>query len=220
MNAEIDFSIGVPTLLIATAFFVGSIPFGVLIARFFKVKDLNRLGSGNVGATNVSRVLGFWPAGFLTFAFDVGKGSISVFLATDPAMELWVRLLGGISDPSGFTVSQSTTWACALFAVLGHCYSPWLRFNGGKGVATGFGAILALSPWAALAGAIGFCASFYAKRISSLASIVGLASASMAYLVSNRLEAHLWSGAAMIFVILIRHEKNVDALLSGNERKF
>ncbi|MGZ3689647.1 MAG: glycerol-3-phosphate acyltransferase, partial [Bdellovibrionota bacterium] len=93
-------------------------------------------------------------------------------------------------------------------------------FRGGKGVATGFGAVLMLSPLPALIGIAGFAFAFLARRISSLASITGLLLASAAQLIFRPMGAHLWFGAAMIAVILFRHEDNLDALLENREKSF
>lgn len=205
-----------PFLVFGLSFLIGSIPFGLLIARAFKVQDLREKGSGNIGATNVSRVVGFWPAGFMTFALDVGKGALCVFLTSPLALRGWGELLRN----SHLDLSPFQIWATGFFVVLGHCYSPWLKFNGGKGVATGFGALMVLAPISALAGLIGFILVFLQSRIASLASISGLLIAAVSYLVLNPFGPQIWAGAAMIFIILLRHESNIDALLEGRENAF
>lgn len=206
----------IPVLACATGFVVGSIPFGLLVARMFNVRDLTQKGSGNIGTTNVSRVVGFWPAGFMTFALDVLKGIFPVFLAMPGGLALWAGVLGAEVPPYSFALA----WAVGLFAVLGHCFSPWLRFRGGKGVATGFGVIIMLSPWAALGGIAAFAVAFLSKRIGSLASLSGLATAAILHLVLNPGGAYLAIGAVLIFVILIKHEPNIDALLQNRENQF
>ena len=212
----------IPELILTCCFLLGSIPFGILIARLFKVSDLTSKGSGNIGATNVSRVVGFWPAGFITFALDVGKGSAAVFLASPYALNLYSRFVsGGAYDSLAETLSSETLmWVAGLFAVLGHCFSPWLHFRGGKGVATGFGAVLLLSPWAALAGIVAFAFTFMNKRVGSLASLTGLTVVAVVHLIAYPRGLHLWAGAATMFVILIRHEANIDALLENHEKTF
>src|SRR5437660_11395250 len=114
------------------AYLCGSIPFGLLIARATSGKDVRTVGSGNIGATNVARAAGK-SAAAATLALDALKGFVPVALARGDAA--WLPT------------------ACAVGAVLGHCFPVWLKFRGGKGVATGFGVSLALAPWAALAGA-------------------------------------------------------------------
>src|SRR5712692_4895638 len=115
------------------AYVLGSIPFGLLLSRVFGGGDVRKSGSGNIGATNVARVAGRLP-GILTLLFDVAKGAAAVWLA------------GRVSN-------ESATWMmiAALAALVGHCFPVWLKFRGGKGVATAAGAFLMLSPLAFLA---------------------------------------------------------------------
>lgn len=203
------------------AFLLGSIPFGLIIARLFNVKDLTSKGSGNIGASNVSRVAGFWPAGFLTFVLDVCKGVVAVFFATPTGYQfLSVLFLGGTQEVSEVPLSIPVIWGAGFLAVFGHCYSPWLNFKGGKGVATALGVILVLSPISAIFGALAFVLTFIFKRIASLASLAGLFSASVTYLILNPVGVHLCIGAAMLMMILIRHERNIDALLENRETSF
>jgi glycerol-3-phosphate acyltransferase PlsY len=192
----------------AACFFIGSIPFGLIVARAFKVNDLTSRGSGNIGATNVSRVLGFWPAGFLTLLLDFAKGAAPVYL----------MMSGALAPDRPFSVIE--VWIAALLAVVGHCYSPWLRFKGGKGVATGFGVLVALAPLSAACGVIGFGVAFAMTRIGSLSSLTGLACATIACLVAGGYGPHLWLGAALVLLILIRHEGNLDAILESREKTF
>ncbi len=120
------------------AFACGSIPFGVLIARSRGV-DLRTVGSGNTGATNVGRALGR-RFGILCFALDAAKGAAPVFVAG------WIA---GILGMGAASMSAAAAWGwlgVAVAAILGHCFSPWIGFRGGKGVATGFGAVLAMWP--------------------------------------------------------------------------
>lgn len=199
-----------------SAFLLGSVPFGLLVAKLFHVSDLQKRGSGNIGATNVARVLGFWPAGAITLVLDLCKGIIPVALVMPAGAGLWLSAVG----VPYYEFTRSAIWGVGLAAVLGHCFSPWLRFKGGKGVATGFGAVLLLSPWAALIGAGAFLLSFLSSRIGSLSSISGLVAASVAQVVLFPSGIFLLPGALMIFVILLRHESNIDALLESRERTF
>src|SRR5258707_6507695 len=147
----------------AAAYLLGSIPFGLLLTRLFGGGDVRKSGSGNIGATNVARVAGTLP-GILTLLFDVAKGAAAVWLA------------GRVSN-------ESATWMmiAALAALLGHCFPIWLKFRGGKGVATAAGAFLVLCPPALLGSIILFLLVLYFLRYVSLASIA--ASASMPLLV-------------------------------------
>jgi glycerol-3-phosphate acyltransferase PlsY len=208
-------------LVLTFAFLLGSVPFGLLVAHVFGGADLRKEGSGNIGATNVSRVLGFWPAGFLTFLLDALKGSVAVLVASGGVFSVspgWLEF----SEQSWQLGSPVLSWTAGFCAVLGHCFSPWLRFNGGKGVATGFGVIAVLSPWSALAGGTAFAVTFLANRMGSLSSLMGLLVVAITHSVlpTTVPGPHLWSGAAILFVVLARHEKNLDALLNGRENQF
>ena len=214
--AEFDFERSIPIFASIIAFALGSVPFGLIVARVFKGKDITKHGSGNIGATNVSRVLGFWPAGALTLFLDIGKGTLAVFLVHPFGIFLW----GKFQLLSGYEFSTFSVWLVGLFAVLGHCYSPWLHFKGGKGVATGLGTVLLLSPIAAAAGIAAFIITFFSKRTGSLASIAGLLVASTTHVVFEPVGAHLWLGAIMVFIILLRHESNITALLENRENTF
>jgi glycerol-3-phosphate acyltransferase PlsY len=210
-------------LLFLAAFLMGSVPFGILMARAFNVKDLQSQGSGNIGATNVARVAGFWPAGFLTFFLDFLKGAIAVLVVSLPAFQNWWQAIWSPQTSYNGQIGVSAIWMVGFCAVLGHCFSPWVKFKGGKGVATGLGVIAVLTPIAAVFGVLGFAFCFFKTKLGSLSSIAGLISTAIAYLVQKPIQdygAYLWIGAALIALIVIRHESNIDALLSGSERKF
>ncbi len=198
------------------AFLMGSVPFGLFIARIFGIKDLTSRGSKNIGATNVSRVAGVWPAGVLTLLLDAAKGALPVALTSDIGLRFLEKLAVVFPNPT----AEWLPWCVGFVAVLGHCYSPWLRFRGGKGVATGLGALLLLSPFAALAGVIVFLMTFTLKRIGSLSSLTGLLFACATHLTLYPAGVPLCFGGAMAFLILLRHETNMDALLAGNEKTF
>ncbi len=187
----------------AFAFLMGSIPFGVVFTRIFHAQNITQLGSGNIGATNVSRVFGFWPTGALTFLCDVLKGILPLLLFK----------IGGA--PPSFDL-----WFTGFISVLGHCYSPWLKFRGGKGVATGFGVILVLSPLAALAGALGYALSFLQNRVGSVSSLIGILFMLAAQFVLYPPGEHLFVLMGLFFVIILKHEKNLDSLLEGKEKTF
>ena len=208
-----------PGIIFLIAFALGSVPIGLIVARIFKVKDLTRKGSGNIGATNVSRVVGVWPAGVITLVLDVAKGVFAVLLAMPMGIQ-FLQVLVGSADSGTVELSHTTPWLAGLFVVLGHCYSPWLQFKGGKGVATGLGAFLVLSPLSALFGVIGFIITFLSKRIVSLASIAGVVVLAITYLIFNVVTVNLLPGAMMLLIVLIRHEANIDALLENREQPF
>lgn len=189
-----------PALLILGAYLCGSLPTGVWLGRWAGV-DVRRAGSGNIGATNVARTVGFRPALF-TLAGDIAKGLVPTALAR----ALWAepRLMAMV----------------ALAAFIGHIFSVFLRFSGGKGVATGFGACLALAPTAAAVAAGVFALVAFATRYVSLASVTAAAALPIATAILGA--APPVSGAAGIIAaaIIIRHRNNLARLRAGVEPKF
>lgn len=194
------------------AYLVGSIPFSLLIARGFGGVDLRQHGSGNVGATNVARTMGAkW--GVAALICDAAKGMASVGV---------IPLL--ITMPDEYQTHQAVLGA--IFAVLGHMFPIWLRFKGGKGVATALGAVVILAPWTTLYAFIGFAIVVAITRIVSLASIVAALTFSIAKLTLSGSELwseNMWSmGAFSIAVpllIVFQHRSNIVRLLRGEESK-
>jgi acyl phosphate:glycerol-3-phosphate acyltransferase len=189
------------------AYLLGSIPFGVLFTRLFGGGDVRKSGSGNIGATNVARVAGPLPA-VLTLLFDIAKGGAPVWLAA--------RI-----------TEYSATWMtiAALAALLGHCFPIWLKFRGGKGVATAAGAFLVLCPPALLGSIILFLLVLYFWRYVSLASIA--ASAAMPLLIYILWAPHhappfivTFGALAAAMIIIYRHDANIQRLVQGEESKF
>lgn len=187
-------------VVLILSYLLGSIPFGFLLVKSSHGKDIRQYGSGNIGATNVFRKSR--TTGILTLLCDAGKGALAVVIAA------W--LLG---DP---------TWqAIAAFAaILGHIFPVWLRFRGGKGVATGCGAYLALCPLAVLTTLLVFVLVLAATRYISAASILATALFPLwAYLYGFPAMVIVW-GAAGAFLIIVKHHENIRRLLSGTENKF
>ena len=186
-------------LWIAIAYLCGSIPFGLLVARALTGKDVRTVGSGNIGATNVARAAGK-PAAIATLVLDALKGLAPVLLAARFAE----------------TASPLLVPACAVAAVVGHCFPVWLRFRGGKGVATGLGVSLALAPWAALGGGLTWLGLYKLLRISSVGSLAGVAVALVvAAFTADRFAVYGLAGVAVI--ILVRHAPNIRRLLRRQE---
>ncbi len=186
-------------LWIAFAYLCGSVPFGLLIARAATGKDVRTVGSGNIGATNVARA--------------AGKGAAIATLALDALKGLMPVLLAARYGPPGPPMLLSS---CAVAAVLGHCFPVWLRFRGGKGVATGLGVSLALAHWAALAGGAAWLLLYKLFHISSVGSLAGVAVALVvAAFTANRYAVYGLAGVALI--ILVRHAPNIRRLLRREE---
>lgn len=187
-------------LLIIFAYLMGSIPTGVLVANYYSGKDITTEGSGNIGATNVGRVIGK-KAGILTLAGDIIKGVLPVTLA-----------LSTVGSPLIVALT-------ALLAFLGHIYPIFNKFKGGKGVATALGIFLIISPLSALSAVAIFALLVYLYRYVSLGSVVaagampalmGLYSAPRSYIAMS-----LIVGGFIIY----RHKDNIKRLLDGNENK-
>lgn len=182
------------------AYLLGSIPFGYLLVRSTEGKDIRSLGSGNIGATNVFRSNRL--SGILTLLLDAGKGYLAVVMAG------W---LGG---------SQEWQAVAALFAIIGHVFTVWLRFKGGKGVATGCGAYLALSPLAVLTTLGLFVLILLLTRYISAASIGATAFFPFwAYLYGEPAGVLLWAVPGAVLIIA-KHHQNIRRLVSGTENKF
>jgi acyl phosphate:glycerol-3-phosphate acyltransferase len=187
----------IPVLLAVGAFALGSFPTGVIVARLRGV-DLRKVGSGNIGATNVGRALGKGWAIFV-LVVDALKGYAPVALAT------------GLTSPPVVAV-------VATAAVLGHMFSVFLKGRGGKGVATSLGAALALSPWAALLSAAVYALVFAISRISSLGSLCGVLAFPLALLLlGDREPAHLAFAGVMAVLVSARHKDNLRRLARGEE---
>ncbi len=189
------------------AYLLGSIPFGLLLTRLFGGGDVRKSGSGNIGATNVARVAGTLP-GTLTLLLDVAKGAAPVWLA-------------------GRFSNESATWMmiAVLASLLGHCFPIWLKFRGGKGVATAAGAFLVLCPPALLGSAILFLLVVFFWRYVSLASIS--AAVSMPLLIYLLWAPHhapppvlTFGSLAAAAIIFYKHDANIQRLVQGEEPKF
>ncbi len=191
------------TALVAflSGFAVGSVPFGLLLVRGLGRGDIRSVGSGNIGATNVGRLLG--PAGWATtLAADAGKGAAGV-------------LLGGMLASAGPVPGV----AGAVGAVLGHCFPPWLRGRGGKGVATMFGAFGVLSPVATLMAlaAFGLVAAWF--RTVSMASLSAAVLLPVASWLVNDPVAVVAGAAVVALVVVWRHRGNIVRLRAGSEAR-
>jgi len=185
-------------LVAALAYLLGSIPFGMVIARVMGLGNLRQIGSGNIGATNVLRT-GNKTAAFLTLLLDSGKGAAAVLLAV-------------------FWLAPDAAQVAGLFAFLGHIFPVWLRFRGGKGVATFLGLVLALHFWAGLAACLTWLATAVLFRYSSLAALVA-AAATPVWLFLLGMPSAAALALLLAALIWLRHKDNIARLLAGTESK-
>ncbi len=207
-----------PLLLIAlpaAAYAIGATPVGFLIAHAHG-KDLRTAGSGNVGATNCGRVCGR-PWGYLCFALDVLKGLVPTLVAG------W---LVGRQDPGLGPLAQTAWLLAGCGAIAGHVFSFYLRFRGGKGVATALGVVLGVWPYFTWAGLIAlgvWIAVTLASRYVSLGSITAAAAFLPLFVLLNWPAWRLWPmglfAALMVALIVIRHRTNIARLLAGTENR-
>jgi glycerol-3-phosphate acyltransferase PlsY len=191
-------------LAAAFSYLLGSIPFGYILVRAFRGQDVRQTGSGNIGATNVSRTS---PGlGALTLVLDALKGLAAV---------AGTRML--------FPGHNTLLGAAALFAIVGHMFPVWLRFRGGKGVATGLGSFAVLTPKTILVMIAIFVVIFLAFRYVSLASILTVAVFPLlAWVLEPRpdMPRMLWFITAGAFLIVAKHHENIRRLLAGTESRF
>jgi glycerol-3-phosphate acyltransferase PlsY len=188
-------------LLIVVAYMVGSIPFGVIVSRAFdRNVDLRKVGSGNIGATNVARALGKW-AGILTLLLDVGKAVFVLAIARfsiGASAHAWLALVGGA-------------------AFLGHVFPIYLRFKGGKGVATALGVVAFLSPVAGLALLVMFAVAICLTRYVSFSSLFAAAGLPVVMALLDSPPSHLGLSFLITVVVFVMHRQNIRRLLAGQE---
>lgn len=187
------------------AYLLGSIPSGYLLGLLYRV-DVREQGSGNIGATNVARSVGP-SAGVATLAIDMAKGALPVLLVTG------LELLSS-AQPAALTRARVVA---AVAAVCGHIFSVFLRFRGGKGVATTLGALLALAPSAALGTVLAFAGVLAATRIVSLASLVAAVAAPLCTLSLGFPPGVSLAAALLAGLVVLRHRDNLSRLLAGTE---
>jgi glycerol-3-phosphate acyltransferase PlsY len=193
------------------AYLLGSIPSGYVLVKMFRNEDIREYGSGNIGATNVARS-GAKGLGLLTLLLDTGKGIAAVMLA---------RVVGshmGLSH-GDFSLLLAVS---AVLAMVGHIFPVWLRFRGGKGVATGMGVTFALVPLAALCALVIFILVFALSRYVSLSSMIAAASLPvLAYFIYRGIDMVVLAATATAsLLIVVKHHENVGRLMAGTEKKF
>jgi acyl phosphate:glycerol-3-phosphate acyltransferase len=186
--------------IIGLGYFLGSIPTGFILGSWAGV-DVRRHGSGNVGATNVARVVGK-RVGIYTLIADVAKGLIPVVIALHVGLATPISALVGVA------------------AFLGHLFPVFLRFKGGKGVATALGVFTALAPLATLVLIALFAAVLALNRTVSLSSMIAAAAAPVVFWWFSYDPAIIATGALLAAMIILRHRSNIQRLLAGTEPKF
>jgi glycerol-3-phosphate acyltransferase PlsY len=192
-----DLAPAVLLMIIVVGYFLGSIPFGLLLTRLAGLGDIRRIGSGNIGATNVLRT-GRKGLALATLLLDAAKGATAV-------------LFGGVE------LGLPGILCGGLAAVVGHLFPVWLRFRGGKGVATGLGVLIAASPTVGLLACAVWAATAYFSRMSSASALAAFVAAPVVAAVTVRpLEV---SALALIAAVLViwRHKDNIRRLIAGTE---
>lgn len=192
----IEHSVAILLLWGGIGYLMGSIPFGMVLTRLMGLGNLRNIGSGNIGATNVLRT-GNKTAAALTVLLDGGKGLAAVLLA---------RAFGG----------EDTAQIAGLMAMIGHCYPVWLRFAGGKGVATFLGILLALGWPIGVGCCLAWLAGAFLSRISSMGALFA-AAASTPLMVFTGLPDGLFLGIALTLIIFWRHRANISRIRAGTE---
>ncbi|MBV8725584.1 MAG: glycerol-3-phosphate 1-O-acyltransferase PlsY [Candidatus Eremiobacteraeota bacterium] len=193
-----EVGLALPILIALGAFLIGSIPFGLIIGRLFYRTDIRTQGSGNIGAMNALRTLGKGGA-VAVLLLDALKGFVPTVLV--------VSLLG----------DQLLGSLVATAAVLGHCFSPWLRLRGGKGVATSFGAIFALCWPAGLIAVAGWLLGALVTRYSSVGSLLGSIAAPVAIWAFSASLVETLYGVVAALLIVFTHRQNIARLRAGTE---
>ena len=205
-----------PAALVIGAYLIGSIPFSFLVVKLFAGEDIRELGSRNVGATNVARTFGKLP-GIIALILDMAKGYAAIAFARWIVISPdWPLGAGGNFSP----VHSRAFWIAlaGLIAVLAHMFPVWLRFHGGKGVATAAGAFLAIDPLSFAAGAIVFLIVILSTRFVSLASM--LSAASIPIFMRFLTHASFWTTVVSIVIamlIIVKHNSNIARLTQGTE---
>jgi acyl phosphate:glycerol-3-phosphate acyltransferase len=188
-------------LAVVTAYLIGAIPIGWIVARAFGVSDIRRHGSGNIGATNVLRTLGRLPA-IATLLGDVLKGYLAVALAAR------------LTEHAPLPVALA-----AVAAVVGNCWSVFLGFRGGKGGATGLGAFLRLAPWATLAALPVFVAVVATTRYVSLATLLAALCVPLGTALLGYPRESVMGALAVALIVIGRHHANIARLRAGTESR-
>jgi glycerol-3-phosphate acyltransferase PlsY len=207
MNEAMPVSAAILWPMVFVAYLLGSIPFGFLLVRARSGRDVRAMGSGNIGATNVARTAG-WSTGVATLILDAAKGFLAVWLAEHFSRgNIRLMMLGGVA------------------AILGHVFPVWLKFSGGKGVATALGVFLMIS-WAAVAAGVAiFAIVVLFWRYVSLGSVSAAAALPLLvyllYAPGHAPPTAVTVGTLLAsVVVIVKHRKNIERLMAGTEPRF
>lgn len=190
-------------LLLLASYLLGAIPTSYIVGKVSRGIDLRREGSGNLGATNAFRVLG-WKLALPVLIFDIFKGWFPTYFFP------------------GWDDAPAPEWALAYgaTAIVGHVFSVYVKFKGGKGVATGAGVFLALAPTALVVGVLVWAGLVFATRYVSLASIVAAPTVALTVLWTQGATPVFWLSAAIALFVIYAHRSNIRRLLRGEEHRF
>lgn len=202
-------------LIPLSCYLLGAVPFGLLVARAFGIEDIRKLGSGNIGATNVWRIAGA-KAAIWVFIFDIGKGVLAVLMG---------KL--AINDFEITSISSELFLAnCGFAAVVGHMFPVYLKFKGGKGVNTALGVLVTLLPLQTLISFAAFVITLLLSRYVSLGSIIASLTLCAVLLIERYglnqsvSSVYLVMTIALALLVIIAHRKNISRLLAGTESRF
>ncbi len=187
-------------LALVAAYLLGSLPFGYILTKMLHKTDIRNYGSGNIGATNVLRVYG-WRSALPVFILDLAKGLVAVILAR------------AVSDVPAIFL------AAGFLAMFGHSFPVYLKFRGGKAMATSIGVLLALSGWVTLIVVAFFLIIVYFSRYVSLGSIISMLLLPLVFWVLGFGLSYILFGLAAALLVIIRHHENIGRLLKGTESK-
>ncbi|MGO9611940.1 MAG: glycerol-3-phosphate 1-O-acyltransferase PlsY [Dissulfurispiraceae bacterium] len=207
-------------VLIVISFVIGSIPTGLLIAKSRGI-NLRKIGSGNIGTTNVLRAMGK-EAALITLAGDMAKGVIPVMIARHFFQHSGFQIVDfGVERLNSLMSDQQSVinGLAGIFAILGHNFSIFLKFKGGKGVATSLGVALAISPYAALLTATIWLLTFRRTGYSSLSALVSFGLLPLSVYLTDNSREKILTAIIIAILIFIRHKSNINRLLHGTEQR-
>jgi len=203
------------SLTILMAYLVGAIPFGIIISRLFGIKDIRNEGSGNIGAANVWRIVGF-KAAVWVFIADIGKGAVAILMATAAYNNF---------DLSFYSLDLFLA-ICGAAVVIGHIFPVFLKFKGGKGANTTLGVAAALLPIHSLICVAVFVTVLIVTKYVSLGSIIGAAVLSLSLIFEKLVLGHNVSNVYLVMtsiltvLVIFAHRQNISRIISGNEKVF